>query len=221
MTLTTINLAALGDTINLGTEVTGTLPTGNGGTGSTATTFVNAATNVTGALPIANGGTALTSGFVNGGGLTEADQWRVTSGFNSTTDPIANNWERVDDTGFSKIGTGMSQSSGIFTFPSTGIWKITFVISTYKNGDDRTITKRASTTVNNSSYTEVATADASVSGVQSNNTHSSGSCTIFFDVTNTSTHKIRFAFYTNNSSYYYTTSSMVLSHVVFMRMGDT
>jgi len=37
MTLTTINLAALGDTINLSTEVTGTLATGNGGTG--ATTF--------------------------------------------------------------------------------------------------------------------------------------------------------------------------------------
>ena len=36
MTLTTINLAALGDTINLSTEVTGTLPTGNGGTGATS-----------------------------------------------------------------------------------------------------------------------------------------------------------------------------------------
>ena len=35
MTLTTINLAALGDTINLSTEVTGTLPTGNGGTSAT------------------------------------------------------------------------------------------------------------------------------------------------------------------------------------------
>ena len=62
MTLTTINLAALGDTINLSTEVTGTLPTGNGGTGSTATTFVNAASNVTGTLPVPNGGTGLTSG---------------------------------------------------------------------------------------------------------------------------------------------------------------
>jgi hypothetical protein len=61
MTLTTINLAALGDTINLGTEVTGTLPTGNGGTGSTATTFVNAASNVTGTLATTNGGTGATS----------------------------------------------------------------------------------------------------------------------------------------------------------------
>lgn len=62
MTLTTINLAALGDTINLTTEVTGTLPIANGGTNSTATTFVNAATNVTGTLPIGNGGLGLTSG---------------------------------------------------------------------------------------------------------------------------------------------------------------
>ena len=187
-------------------------------TGGIADDAINLTSKVTGTLPVANGGTATTSYTA---GITEADQWRVTSGFNSTTDPIANNWERVDDTGFSKIGTGMSQSSGVFTFPSTGIWKITFSMSAYKNGDDRTITKRASTTVNNSNFTEVATADTSVSGVQSNNTHTSGSCTMFFDVTNTTTHKIRFAFYTNNSSYYYTTSSMVLSHVAFMRMGDT
>ena len=49
-------------TIDVTKGITGTLPTGNGGTGSTSTTFVNAATNVTGALPVANGGTGLTSG---------------------------------------------------------------------------------------------------------------------------------------------------------------
>ena len=66
MTLTTINLAALGDTINLTTEVTGTLPTANGGTNSTATTFVNAASNVTGTLATGNGGTGSTAtAFVN------------------------------------------------------------------------------------------------------------------------------------------------------------
>jgi hypothetical protein len=47
--------------INLASNITGTLPTGNGGTGSTATAFVNAATNVTGTLAAANGGTGLTS----------------------------------------------------------------------------------------------------------------------------------------------------------------
>ena len=47
--------------VNLTSQVTGTLPIANGGTGSTATTFVNLTANVTGVLPVANGGTALAS----------------------------------------------------------------------------------------------------------------------------------------------------------------
>lgn len=50
-----------GGAVNLATNVTGTLPIANGGTGTTSTTFVNAATNVTGTLPIANGGTGATT----------------------------------------------------------------------------------------------------------------------------------------------------------------
>jgi hypothetical protein len=48
-------------TVNLASDVTGTLPTANGGTGSTSTTYCNLASNVTGTLPIANGGTGSTS----------------------------------------------------------------------------------------------------------------------------------------------------------------
>ena len=70
MALTTVNTTALSGTItnaqlagsiDLTAKVTGTLPTGNGGTGSTATTFVNMTSNVTGTLPAANGGTGVTS----------------------------------------------------------------------------------------------------------------------------------------------------------------
>jgi len=50
---------------SLTTDVTGTLPIANGGTGSTSTTFANLTTNVTGTLPIGNGGTALTSFTAN------------------------------------------------------------------------------------------------------------------------------------------------------------
>jgi hypothetical protein len=46
---------------NLTTNVTGTLPIANGGTGSTSTTFANLTTNVTGTLPVANGGTGATT----------------------------------------------------------------------------------------------------------------------------------------------------------------
>jgi len=47
--------------VNLASEVSGILPTVNGGTGSSATTYCDLAANVTGTLPIANGGTGATS----------------------------------------------------------------------------------------------------------------------------------------------------------------
>jgi hypothetical protein len=48
--------------INLASNVTGTLGTAHGGTGSTATAFVNLASNVTGVLPVTNGGTGVSVG---------------------------------------------------------------------------------------------------------------------------------------------------------------
>jgi hypothetical protein len=62
--------------VNLASEVTGTLPIANGGTGTTSTTFANLATNVTGILPVANGGTATaTPALVQGTGVTITGTW--------------------------------------------------------------------------------------------------------------------------------------------------
>ena len=47
--------------VDLTSQVTGTLPIANGGTGTTSTTFANLTTNVTGTLPVANGGTGVTT----------------------------------------------------------------------------------------------------------------------------------------------------------------
>lgn len=60
------------------------------------------------------------------GGIEEYDEWRIHTTFdpNSTSlQTLTANWER-NDTDFTHIGTGMTQSSGVFTFPSTGIWYI-------------------------------------------------------------------------------------------------
>ena len=72
----------------LTTDVSGTLPIANGGTGTTSTQFANLTTNVTGTLPEVNGGTG-ESTYSNGqllignssGGLTKAT---ITAGSNIT-----------------------------------------------------------------------------------------------------------------------------------------
>ena len=74
---------------------------------------VNLASNVTGTLPIANGGTAITSGFVNGGVNTPAFEATLSSGVsiaNSTTTKITFDTETFDsDNAF---------ASNKFTVPS-------------------------------------------------------------------------------------------------------
>ena len=75
-----------------------------------------------------------------GSGLAEADQWRLTTTFTGDANPIASNLEQVD-AGDARlqgtIGSAMTQSSGVFTFPSTGIYLVSFTASYSINGDER------------------------------------------------------------------------------------
>ena len=96
------------------------------------------------------------TGTVSGaGGITEADQWRLTASFTGSGD-LTSNLERIDTNSPGLIGTGMSESSGIFTFPSTGVYLITAVFASYLNGSNRAHNGGIHVTTNNSSYTGAA-----------------------------------------------------------------
>ena len=56
--------------------------------------------------------------------ISMVDQFRLTAQLQANADPISSNLERVDDATFSKIGTGMSLSSGVYTFPVTGLYLV-------------------------------------------------------------------------------------------------
>jgi len=161
------------------------------------------------------------TGTVTGaGGITEVDQWRMTSNLTlpSSTSLITSNLERVSTDGFGKIGTGMSESSGVFTFPSTGIYHISF--NGYINsGSSPWIGLFIMTTTNNSSYNF---ASEVYSGINTAGVHTSMTTNFIFDVTDTSTHKV--GFYTARSS-----GTIVLAgdnqsnktYFTFIRLGDT
>jgi hypothetical protein len=155
---------------------------------------IDVANMLTGATPVANGGTALTSGFVNG--LTEVDQWRLTTSFSGNADPIASNWERVDtDSDGVAVGTGMSESSGVFTFPSTGIYLIRLTGVGHGLAHSQRLQWIIDVTTDNSSYDDAATHLEHLRYYGSSlDTWTSGACEHILDVTNTTNVKVRFGF---------------------------
>ena len=123
-------------------------------------------------------------------GITEYDQWRITSSLSNNGDnAITANWERSDNK-FDKIGTGLTESSGIFSFPSTGKYLITF--SFYANGnDDRYIgCSMHASNDSGSNYTQLAdNLDSAYSG---SGTYSAGTIQSLVDVTDASTFRLKF-----------------------------
>ena len=126
--------------------------------------------------------------LIKGGGITEADQFRLTADLVATNGDITSNLERVDDASFEKIGTGMTNSSGIFSFPSTGLYQIITTANAYTSSQDNVyiLTK---VTINNSDYDDVAHVGLSVSNSYENTATMSN----LVNVTNTSNVKVKFA----------------------------
>ena len=178
---------------------------------------------ITGTLATGNGGTGLASGFVNGGGLTEIDHFRLSSAFTGDAEPITSNLERIDNSGlFEKTGTGMTESSGVFTFPSTGKYRIDLITRQHFDGDSRYNEGTIYYTTNNSSYSLASSSSQFIQQTLSNTTQAGHMTTTIFDVTNTSTHKVRFhAVVDNNSVTTVGGSSETFTSMVFLRLGDT
>jgi len=167
-------------------------------------------TNIIGTLQ--NNGSALSSG------ITEADQWRLTTAFTGNAEPISSNLER-NDTQFSHIGSGMSESSGVFTFPSTGIYLIRFYhMFQFKDGNALSRDAKIMHTTNNSSYSAI--------GLLNRNGLDEGrdirSIEAILDVTDTSNIKVRFDV-TGASTNDRTTGDSTLNEtcMTFIRLGDT
>ena len=160
-----------------------------------------------------------------GGGITEIDMWRKTSG-SSGNQTTVTGWERPDNGSFGYIGTGMTESSGIFTFPSTGIWSIQYVarVAVDGGGSSRHLYAGIEVTTDNSTYTEVAEGDAGITNVDASDENNNAVTEYFFDVTNTSTHKCKFNFShiaTGGTAYIQGDTNKNITYVRFIRYGDT
>jgi len=124
-------------------------------------------------------------------GISMADQWRLTSNKDCTSrsgQDIDANLERVDNASFTGLGTGMTESSGIFTFPNTGIYYVT-ANGRFSNAQTDYCAVMIDITQNNSSYSRVSENYTMLSGSDAFNSMQSS---VVIDVTDTSNVKVKF-----------------------------
>ena len=189
---------------------------------SALTGSIDLTSKVTGTLPVANGGTNLSSGFVNGGGLTAASQWRMTTTFAGDAAPIASNWEQSDSTAYANLGSAMTESSGIFTFPSTGFWFVRFTGMIKTDNAANRAAYNIYATTNNSSYVQVTETQVFGANTGGSNTYASVSSEAIVDVTDAAQVKVQFhVAQEDNSNDTMGSSSYPQTGATFIRIGDT
>jgi len=151
-------------------------------------------------------------------GITEADQWRLTTDVTANESPLGSSTalERPDDATFAKIGTGMTESSGVFTFPSTGLYEITSYIDATPSNDTISIQALVSSD-SGSNY------DSIYIHYTGGNTYRGGSTRSgLVNVTNASTFRIKFDLGSvGASSTVHGDTDQNETHFMFKRLGDS
>ena len=165
------------------------------------------------------------SGIASTNGITEADTWMVTGTFQNASNGVdevkTSNWSRQvapTNGSFSKIGTGMSESSGIFTFPSTGIYHVTW--NSFMDLSQATSAAQIKIQVSSDGGSNYGTQAVSGGGSDANRGQTFNAQT-FVDVTNTSNVKVRFL--TNGGTYinWFGDANATYTYATFIRLGDT
>ena len=156
-------------------------------------------------------------------GIKMVDQWRLTA--NTSISPstgyfIDSNWERVDSDNFGQLGTGMTESSGVFTFPSTGIYLVQ-TTTNFRNPNSNS-GGYAYITVSTNGGSSFDDAALSLGWVSASNRYSTATCSHVLDVTDTSQIKVMLKVYvTSSSTVAEGNTNRTMTGMTFMRLGDT
>ena len=166
--------------------------------------------------------------FVDPGGITHARNYRMhTTVDASGGSQIVSNWEYEDDQSSGHLGSGWSlPSSGVFSFPTTGIYDISMIGMMRQASDSNAwCGVQFQVSVNGgSSYdnvTEVYQQIVQASGSTNQYVNFYGHTMI--DVTDTSQVKFRVSFFADQNEQVYLSGSSTNTHtgLKIIRLGDT
>ena len=167
-------------------------------------------------------GTLQNNGSAFAQGITMADQWRLTATTNTGTDgAVTTNWERNDSTGYASLGTGLTESSGVFSFPETGLYYIVYTANINMDSTDPNVTYQLRVTTDNSTY-DIVSDTASGNGSSASGVVTTFTNSYIINVTDIT--NVKFIFQTNNfdaSTSVSGNTSRQRTGFVILRIGDS
>ena len=150
------------------------------------------------------------------------DHWRMSADTTDGAEAVITNWNQVSTANHQagRIGSSMSVSSGVFTFPSTGIYNIIGTFAFFiGNSDDTFAEVNLKVSHDGTNYNTVADWRA---GENNNSVHHTITQNYILDVTNTS--NVKFYFITDSFSantQLRGDADVGESNVTIIRLGDT
>ena len=179
-----------------------------------------------GEIDIASGATLDVNGIIDLTGatktgfptVTDCSIWRLTTTFTGDANPIASNLEEDDGPDYVRLGSAMTESSGVFTFPSTGFWKVDFSAIAQNNVADNHVDCTIESVISTVSDSRCKGVAALGKAFNYNSTY----CSTLFDCANTTTHKVQFCVnHTNTANGVAGDTNNNDTFFIFTRLADT
>ena len=159
-------------------------------------------------------------------GVTMADQWMLTSSFSpgGAVSIVTSGWGRVSRAGYGSLGSAMTESSGVFTYPQTGIYFVEYTAQLISTSAQRYLGQRIQTTHNNSSYSHATDVLTHIGITNSFGAYAQATSSVIQDVQDVTQDKVRFcvsAITPSDTTLQGDGSGRAATHVTFIRLGDT
>jgi len=160
-----------------------------------------------------------------GGGISNADYWNkgASQSINAQTGTvITGSWAQQTGRGGggNEIGSGLTESSGVFTFTSTGIWYVSGWCRCVMNGNTRYINLSLEATTDGSAYNVLGFGSGQMSD-QDNDGVTQVDASALIDCSDTTSIKFRFLITSDAAISVGGDSNYTQTGLVAIRLGDT
>ena len=194
--------------------------------GTAITMSDNGNFGITGIMTASNfvGGGANVTGVSAANGITDLDAWAVSANYqaSSGSNIISSNWyQYADRTSWPGVGSEMTESSGVFTFPKTGLWHIHFAVGAYNDSNNSGNYFGGQVYYSSDSGGSYSAVTSSYDAIAGNSDHGTNTMETYLDITDASTARVKFHTNIAASKAIFGDSSQWRTGVVFTRFGDT